>query len=99
MPTTRTEPRTPYEVRIRTMLWIRRKIPRDFKRVYDELWQDETFRDAAMAMERLDSAEHADMPQREKVAAMMRHGRIMCARVRERNETHGETSPGPESDV
>ena len=80
---TTTPPQTPYEVRIRTWLWIRRQFPTDFTATIAELWAaDPVFREASMGMERLDSGEHEEMPTREKVAAMMRHGRVMCARVR-----------------
>ena len=84
---TRTKPpKTPYEVRIRTWLWIRRHISRAEQDAL--MHNDSQFFEASMAMERLDSAEHATMPQHDKVQAMMRHGRVMCERVRLAQDKH-----------
>ena len=89
--TTRTEaPRTPYDVRIRTWRWIRKRMDRaEIARIWQE---DKVFRRASVAMEELDSAEHATMPQHEKVQAMMRHGRVMCQQVRvAKGKSHEDT--------
>lgn len=89
---TRTKPpQTPYDVRIRTWLWIRRQITQDYQATVARLMRDDpVFYEASMAMERLDSAQHAAMPRHEKVQTMMRHGRVMCQRVREYGETTAE---------
>ena len=80
--TSRSEPRTPYEVRIRTWLWIRQKIPRDFHQTIERLKQeDRDFRAAYDKLERLDSIATRDMPQHEKVRAMILEGRTLCRRV------------------
>ena len=81
--TSRSEPRTPYEVRIITWLRIRQRIPRDFHQTIEQ-WKatDAAFGEAYAELERLDSVATKDMPPHEKLQAMMHQARRLMLRAK-----------------
>lgn len=75
---------SPGKVREATWAWITQYCNQapDYARVIAGYWHDPVFREAAYAMDEIETLGEALMPDAEKIPLMQAQGRLMFARVR-----------------